>query len=145
MQALPGYKNCFVCGTNNPIGLNITFFRDQDKIRAEYVPESKHEGFKGIVHGGILFSILDEIMGRTAITTKGVMTMTVEVNIKYRKKVIVGEKIIFNAQMTKDLGRMIEAKAEARSEDGTLLTEAKGKFIVVSKEMQKEVEEYMCP
>lgn len=145
MQALPGYKNCFVCGKNNPIGLNITFFRDQDKIRAEFVPESKHEGFKGIVHGGILFSILDEIMGRTAITTKGVMTMTVEVNIKYRKKVIVGEKIIFNAQMTKDLGRMIEAKAEARSEDGTLLTEAKGKFIVVSKEMQKEVEEYMCP
>lgn len=145
MQALPEYKNCFVCGTNNPIGLNITFFRDQDKIRAEFVPESKHEGFKGIVHGGILFSILDEIMGRTAITTKGVMTMTVEVNIKYRKKVIVGEKIIFNAQMTKDLGRMIEAKAEARLEDGTLLTEAKGKFIVVSKEMQKEVEEYMCP
>lgn len=145
MQALPGYKNCFVCGKDNLIGLNITFFRDQDKIRAEFVPESKHEGFKGIVHGGILFSILDEIMGRTAITTKGVMTMTVEVNIKYRKKVIVGEKIIFNAQMTKDLGRMIEAKAEARSEDGTLLTEAKGKFIVVSKEMQKEVEEYMCP
>lgn len=145
MQALPGYKNCFVCGKDNLIGLNITFFRDQDKIRAEFVPESKHEGFKGIVHGGILFSILDEIMGRTTITTKGVMTMTVEVNIKYRKKVIVGEKIIFNAQMTKDLGRMIEAKAEARSEDGTLLTEAKGKFIVVSKEMQKEVEEYMCP
>ncbi|TFB08780.1 PaaI family thioesterase [Candidatus Atribacteria bacterium MT.SAG.1] len=145
LQALPGYKNCFVCGKDNLIGLNITFFRDQDKIRAEFVPESKHEGFKGIVHGGILFSILDEIMGRTAITTKGVMTMTVEVNIKYRKKVIVGEKIIFNAQMTKDLGRVIEAKAEARSEDGTLLTEAKGKFIVVSKEMQKEVEEYMCP
>ncbi len=45
--------------------------------------------------------------------------------------------------MTKDLGRMIKAQAEARSEDGTLLTEAKGKFIVISKEMQKEVEEYM--
>jgi len=39
---------------------------------------------------------------------------------------------------------MIEVQAEARSEDGALLTEAKGKFIVVSKEMQKEVEKYMC-
>jgi type IV secretory pathway TrbL component len=47
--------------------------------------------------------------------------------------------------MTKDLSRMIRAQAEARLEDDTLLTEAKGKFIVVSKEMQKEVEEYMCP
>ena len=145
MKALPGYTNCFVCGKNNPIGLNIAFFKDQDKIKAEFIPQSKHQGFKGIVHGGILFSILDEIMGRTAIITRDVMTMTVEINIKYRKKALVGEKIIFAAQMTKDLGRMIEAQAEARSEDGTLLTEAKGKFIVLSKEMQKEVEEYMRP
>ena len=145
LQALPGYMNCFVCGKNNPIGLNIAFFKDQDKIKAEFIPESKHQGFKGIVHGGILSSILDEIMGRTAIITRDVMTMTVEINIKYRKKALVGEKIIFAAQMTKDLGRMIEAQAEARSEDGTLLTEAKGKFIVLSKEMQKEVEEYMRP
>jgi len=145
LQALPGYTNCFVCGKNNPIGLNIAFFKDQDKIKAEFIPQSKHQGFKGIVHGGILFSILDEIMGRTAIITRDVMTMTVEINIKYRKKALVGEKIIFAAQMTKDLGRMIEAQAEARSEDGTLLTEAKGKFIVLSKEMQKEVEEYMRP
>ena len=143
MQALPGYKNCFVCGKDNTIGLNITFFKDQDKVRAEFIPESKHQGFKEIVHGGILFSILDEIMGRTAVIAKGVMTMTVEINIKYRKKALVGEKIIFIAQMTKDLGRMIKAQAEARSEDGTLLIEAKGKFIVISKEMQREVEEYM--
>ena len=143
LQALPGYTNCFVCGKDNPIGLNIVFFRDQNKIKAEFIPESKHQGFKGIVHGGILSSILDEIMGRTAIITRDVMTMTVEINIKYRKKALVGEKIIFAAQMTKDLGRMIEAQAEARSEDGALLTEAKGKFIVVSKEMQREVEKYM--
>lgn len=142
LQGLPGYKNCFVCGKDNPIGLNIAFFRDQDKIKAEFIPEPKHQGFKGIVHGGILFSILDEIMGRTAIITKDVITMTVEINIKYRKKALVGEKIIFTAQMTKDLGRMIEAQAEARSQDGTLLTEAKGKFIAISKEMQREVEEY---
>ncbi|MCJ7813884.1 MAG: PaaI family thioesterase, partial [Candidatus Atribacteria bacterium] len=121
----------------------IAFFRDQDKIKAEFIPESKHQGFKGIVHGGILFSILDEIMGRTAMITKNVMTMTVEINIKYRKKALIGEKIIFTARMTKDLGRMIEAQAEARSEDDILLTEAKGKFITISKEMQREVEEYM--
>jgi len=81
------------------------------------------------------FPFLDEIMGRTAIITKDVMTMTVEINIKYRKKALVGEKIIFTAQMIKDLGRMIEAQAEARSEDGALLAEAKGRFIVISKEV----------
>ncbi len=65
-------------------------------------------------------------MGRTVIITKDVMTMTVEIHIKYRKKALVGERIIFTAQMTKDLGRMIEAQAEARSEDGTLINGGKG-------------------
>lgn len=44
--------------------------------------------------------------------------------------------------MTEDLGRMVEAQANACLEDGTLLTEARGKFIIISKEMQREVEEY---
>ncbi|HEC91696.1 MAG TPA: PaaI family thioesterase [Candidatus Atribacteria bacterium] len=144
MEALPGYKECFVCGKENPFGLQITFFKDRKKVKAEFIPESKHQGFRGIVHGGILFSILDEIMGRTAIITKRVMTLTVEINIKYRKKAPIGKKIIFTAQMIKDLGRMIEAQAQARLEDGTLLTEARGRFIVLPPEMQKEVEKYLC-
>ena len=142
MQALPGYRECFVCGKDNPIGLNITFFKDKNKIRAEFIPESKHQGYKGIVHGGILFSILDETMSKAAFINKGVMTLTVEINVKYRKKAPVGKKIIFTAQMTEDLGRMVEAQADVRLEDGTLLAEARGKFIVISKEMQREVEEY---
>jgi len=44
--------------------------------------------------------------------------------------------------MTEDLGKMVEAQVDASLEDGTLLTEARGKFIVISKEMQREVEEY---
>jgi len=144
LEALPGYKDCFVCGKENSFGLKITFFKDKNEVRTEFIPESRHQGFKGIVHGGILFSILDEIMGRTAVITKGVMTLTVDINIKYRKKALVGEKIIFSAHMTKDLGRMIEAEGQACTENGILLTEAKGRFIVLSPEIQKEVEEYMC-
>jgi uncharacterized protein (TIGR00369 family) len=143
LKVLPGYKNCFVCGKDNPISLNIKFYEDGNEIKAEFIPEEKHQGFKGIVHGGILFSILDEIMGRTAVINNRGMTMTVEINIKYRKKAKVGEKIIFTAQMTKDLGRMIEAKGKAYSEDGNLLVGAKGKFIIISKKRRKEVEEYM--
>jgi len=143
LKLLAGYKKCFVCGKDNPIGLNIKFYEDGDKVKAEFTPEEKHQGFKEIVHGGILFSILDEIMGRTAVINNKGMTMTIEINIKYRKKAKIGEKIIFTAQMTKDLGRMIEAKGQAYSKDGSLLVEARGKFIIISKKMQKVVEEYM--
>ncbi|MEA1940344.1 MAG: PaaI family thioesterase [Candidatus Caldatribacteriota bacterium] len=140
MEFLSNYKNSYVCGKENPIGLKIKLFKDKNKIKAEFIPESKHEGYIGIVHGGILFSIMDEIMSRTAMETKGVMTLTVEINIKYRKRVKIGEKIIFSAEMTKDLGKMIETEAQAYSENETLLVEAKGKFIVISKKIKKEMD-----
>lgn len=143
MENLPGYKGCFVCGKDNPLGLHLNIYQDDKKVKAEFIPESRHQGFPGIVHGGILFSILDELMGRTAVVNKGVITLTVEISIKYRKKAPLGKKIIFTAQMVKDRGRMIEAEAQACLEDGTLLTEAWGRFILISPEMQKEVERYL--
>ncbi len=143
MESLPGYKECFVCGKENPLGLQITLFKDKNEVKAEFVPDTRHQGFKGIVHGGILFSILDEMMGRTAEVTKGVMALTIEIKIKYRRKAPLGQKIIFTAKMTKDWGRMIEAQAQACLEDGTLLTEAQGKFLLVPPEMQREIEEYL--
>lgn len=143
MEILPGYEYCFVCGKDNPFGLNITFIKEKNKVKASFIPESKHQGFKGIVHGGILFSILDEIMGRAIVVAKKVMTLTVEIDIKYREKAKIGEEIIFTAQIVKDSGRLIEAEGQACKEDGTLLTEARGKFIALSLDMQKEVEKYL--
>ena len=143
MEALPGYKDCFVCGKDNPFGLNITFIKEKNKVKANFIPESKHQGFKGIVHGGILFSILDEIMGRAILIAKKVMTLTVEIDIKYRRKAKIGEEIIFTAQVINDLSRLIEAQAQVCKKDGTLLAEAIGKFIVLPSDMQKEVEKYL--
>lgn len=140
MEILPGYKGCFVCGKDNPLGLKLNLYREDKKVKAELIPDSRHQGFPGIVHGGILFSILDELMGRTALVNKGVITLTTEINIKYKKKAPLGKKIIFTAWMVKDMRRMIEAEAQACLEDGTLLTEARGRFIIISSEMQREVE-----
>ncbi|GAB4113835.1 MAG: PaaI family thioesterase [Candidatus Caldatribacteriota bacterium] len=140
MESLPGYKECFVCGKDNPIGLNLNIYRENKIVKAEFIPDSRHQGFPGIVHGGIIFSILDELMGRTAVINKGVLTLTVEIKIKYRKKAQLGKKIIFNAYMVKDKGKIIETEAQARLEDGTLLAEAWGKFFVIPPNKQREME-----
>jgi len=140
LESLPGYRECFVCGKNNPIGLNLNIYRENKIVKAEFIPDSRHQGFPGIVHGGIIFSILDELMGRTAVINKGVLTLTVEIKIKYRKKAHLGKKIIFNAYMVKDKGRIIETEAQACLEDRTLLAEAWGKFFVIPQDRQKEME-----
>jgi len=137
LEVLPSFRNGFVCGKDNPIGLKVKIFKEKNIVNAEFIPEENHQGYKGIVHGGVIFSIMDEVMSRAVMVTKGIMTLTVEINIKYRKKAKVGKKIIFTAKMGRDLGRMVEAEGKAFLEDGILIAEAKGKFYDISKKMKK--------
>jgi len=60
--ALPYTRDCFVCGAHNPHGLRLRFRREGDEVRADFTPQTQHAGFRGIVHGGILSTVLDEAM-----------------------------------------------------------------------------------
>src|SRR6185436_143631 len=62
MQVLPHTHSCFVCGESNPIGLKLRFETDGKCVRTRFVPKPEHVGFQQVVHGGILSTLLDEIM-----------------------------------------------------------------------------------
>src|SRR5437762_54292 len=62
MQTLPTTKGCFVCGQQNPLGLKLRLETDGTSVQAQFTPEVVHVGFKGIVHGGIISTLLDELM-----------------------------------------------------------------------------------
>jgi uncharacterized protein (TIGR00369 family) len=129
-------------GQDNPIGLKVKIIKENETVQAEFVPQRYHQGYKGIVHGGILYSIMDEVMSRAAMTAKGVMTLTIEINIKYRRKAEIGNKIIFYAKMTRDSNRVIETEGKAFSENGELIVEAEGKFFEISDRMKRELSSY---
>ena len=77
MEILSSYRKGFVCGKDNPIGLKINIFKEKNIVNAEFIPEENHQGYKGIVHGGIIFSVMDEVMSRAVMVAKGIMTLTV--------------------------------------------------------------------
>jgi acyl-coenzyme A thioesterase PaaI-like protein len=62
MRKLPHTHSCFVCGESNPAGLNLRFETDGRVVRARFTPRVEHVGFKQVVHGGIIATVLDEIM-----------------------------------------------------------------------------------
>ena len=64
-----GY-NCFACGTANPIGLNLEFYAESDKIFSEITPGKYHVGWADIIHGGIISTLLDEVMSWTILYFK---------------------------------------------------------------------------
>lgn len=56
------YSNCFGCGADNPSGLRLELELQGDQLTTEFMPERQHEGWPGIVHGGVIATILYEIM-----------------------------------------------------------------------------------
>src|SRR5512145_52366 len=62
MKELPHTYHCFVCGESNVRGLNLRFQTNGSEVEADYVPAAEHAGFSRTVHGGLLSTVLDEIM-----------------------------------------------------------------------------------
>lgn len=105
------------------------FYRDEAGcVYAEYRPREEEQGFPGVVHGGLLTTMLDELIGRTAIASD-MWCMTAKLEIRFRKPVPVGAPLKLKGQITKMNGRLLEGRGEIRLEDGTLAVEASGTYV----------------
>ena len=67
-MAFESYGNCFVCGENNTGGLQLHFDIDKEKqtLKTIFVAKPVYQGYDGIVHGGIITTLLDEAMAKLA-------------------------------------------------------------------------------
>jgi len=123
---------CFVCGKENPGGLHVNFTVDLKdlSIWGEFLPCETHQGFAGIVHGGIIATLLDEAMVKLAFEA-GLRAVTAWMEIKYINPLYVGEKLHIKAQITRLHKRLLEGVAEAEGPGGKLIAKAKGKLLKV--------------
>jgi uncharacterized protein (TIGR00369 family) len=119
---------CFVCGPKNPAGLKLDFTFDGKTIRTDFTPKKEHQGYFNIVHGGIISTLLDEVMVKLAIA-RGMHAVTAQMNIRLKKALPVGEKITIEAEILNVTRKLIEAYAKAVTEDGTIAAEATGKLV----------------
>lgn len=121
---LPYTKDCFVCGANNPHGLRLRFHRVGDEVHADFAPLPHHAGFRGIVHGGIISTALDEAMFWAAASTTKRFCVAAELNVRFLKKTSVGQKLHIVARLVADRGRLWESSAELRDAHGTVYARA---------------------
>jgi acyl-coenzyme A thioesterase PaaI-like protein len=126
--------HCFVCGPENPIGLKLDFTFDGKTIRTEYVPPKEHQGYMNIVHGGIVSTLLDEVMVKVAIEL-GKPAITAQMDIRLKKAVKIGTKIIFSAEITKETRKTLEAYAKATVND-EIVADARGTLVKI--ELKKD-------
>jgi acyl-coenzyme A thioesterase PaaI-like protein len=127
---------CFGCGADNPIGLKLRFFSDEatGRVWAPWTPERPHQGFEGIVHGGLITTVLDEVMG-WVVYARNIWAVTGTLSVRFRKPVEIGVPTRAIAWVERDAGRKIDVAGELRrASDDLLLASATAIFIRVPKE-----------
>jgi uncharacterized protein (TIGR00369 family) len=124
------FDMCFACGQKNPIGLKLKFTQQDDRVRAEFTPSEVHQGWKEVVHGGIIVCILDEAMSYAALFA-GVSTLTAKMQTRFRRPVRVGEHLVVTARITKQTRRLVETEAEIHLRDGTPIADSTGTMFTI--------------
>lgn len=128
----PNSKMCLVCGLKNPFGLHTTFYElDNKELLAIFKPREEHQSYPGRLHGGIISTILDETIGRAImIQSEGeIWGVTIELQIRFKKPVPLGEELRVIGRITKNSSRFFEGTGELLLHDGSVAAEGHGKYL----------------
>lgn len=124
-------NRCFACGTENATGLKLRFTYGGDGRSAEtrFVPDDAWQGWKDMVHGGILMTLMDETMAKAAVHG-GLSIVTAEMTVKFKRPARVGSALVCSARVDDIRKRLVYASSTVCSEDGTVLAAATGKLMI---------------
>ena len=132
MQTLPHTRTCFVCGEANPLGLRMRFQTDGQVVRAEFQPCPEHVGFKDTVHGGIISTVLDEIMVWACAVQTQQFGFCAELTVRFQQPVRPGEAYGATAQLVSNRrNRVFEAKAQLLHATHGIFATATGKYLPI--------------
>jgi acyl-coenzyme A thioesterase PaaI-like protein len=132
----PNSRNCFVCGLLNPLGLHVVFENSASgEVTAEYTVPETYQGYPGVVHGGIVAAMLDELAGRAFMVGDPSRFMfTARLQVRYRKNVPVETPLHLVGRAGPNRGRTAEATSAIYGPDGTLLAEGEALLVDVPPE-----------
>ncbi len=130
LQAVP-HSRCFVCGRDNASGLQIQFTTGPaGTAEADWAPVASWEGFQGILHGGIVATVLDEAMSKAVAATK-CQALTAELRVRYRHYVSTGEALHVRGWIVTRAKRLITTEAILAAADGSERAHAWGRFLTL--------------
>ncbi|MEI6385020.1 MAG: PaaI family thioesterase [Spirochaetota bacterium] len=124
---------CFCCGADNERGLHLAFAYPEEG-RAEtslFIPEW-FAGWKGITHGGLLSTLLDEAMAHACMhAAEG--AVTAEMTVRFKKPLPTSGRALVRGRLVETRGRVMSTQGQILDEAGTIYAEATAKFIVTTK------------
>lgn len=124
------YDWCFGCGKDNPIGLHLDMRIVDDHCEAVFIPKKEHESYGDRMHGGLVMTLLDEVMGDYVLRTVGKPAYTAKMDIRFRHAVPLGQPLTITGWITERRGRLYVTEGHVTMADGTVAAEATAKMML---------------
>lgn len=129
----PHQPHCLGCGDGNPSAFGMRFREALAGVTGEVRLDRRHEGAPGFVHGGAVALLIDEAFGIT-ILVRDLSAVTARLEVDYRQPVRTGQRVLVDARLEGVDGRKLSLVGHVCAEDGTVLAQGTGLFIVVGRE-----------
>ena len=131
----PNSKMCFICGVDNPVGLHLHIYAiAPGVVESTYIAPEHFQGYPGVLHGGIVGAILDELCGRAQMGTDIMaprFMFTAKLEVKYRRNVPIGRKLRIVGKAGRSRGKSAEAWAGI-ADSGTDELLAEGNALLIN-------------
>jgi len=123
-------KFCFACSQENPIGLKLKPVHHGEKVTAEFTPGKFHQGWDNMVHGGILYTLLDEVTAYAMLCHGIELGVTAKSEIRFKHLAPINEPLQASGWVTKLTKRLVESKGVLTLKDGTVIVDGDFLFYV---------------
>jgi uncharacterized protein (TIGR00369 family) len=127
---LKDLDRCFACGRRNEAGLRLPIQRGPEGVEVEFALTEQFAGWSGIVHGGIVATVLDELLAWAA-RNAGYDAVTAEIQVRFRQPLRVGQRFHGEGRIVSRRGRLLLGESRLVDDDRRVIAEASGKMMRV--------------
>ena len=132
--------NCFACGGANPIGMRLHIEIGEGYARTEWVVGDDYVGWSDKAHGGIIATLLDEVMA-WAPSSFDSWAVTAEMTVRYRSPASPGERLTAEGTVVERRRRIYDVRGEVRGGDGRVVAEGRGRYLGAAPSEKAELKE----
>jgi acyl-coenzyme A thioesterase PaaI-like protein len=100
-------NHCFGCGPHHPTGFRLRFHVEHDEVVTQTTPQKSHEGAPGVMHGGLVTTVADEVGAWALIALRGKFGFTGTMTSRFPRAVRVGTALEGRAKITKESSRIV--------------------------------------
>ncbi len=138
-------RMCFVCGRQNPVGLKLDFYEDREsgQVRAEFVVPDVYQGYPGVVHGGVIAAVLDELSGRAVMIdgSEEDLMATLRLTVRYHRPTPTETPLVGVGWVERGGRRRARVAGEIRLPDGTVTASCESLLVEVPASFKENWEE----